>query len=196
VTLAAHPAAGSQNEDKLASGKPEIVLSGIEVGFRPMGSHLPKGMPLAKIFKLYGKPASQEDAVVPDGAGGTRFYRWQWPGLKMSVATYFYYRGGTEPKNTAESRVAYVDMWGDAPKGMLGTTGRGLALGCTLKQQKAIYGDRYQVPYVEKDGTSHVEMKWEDGTFLMIDYGPNGRSNHIRLTARERWKKQGLGNRE
>ena len=187
---AAANAAGLPDKDQLATGKPETTLSGIATGIRPKGTRLPNGTSISKIFKLYGTPASKEDAVVPDGAGGTRIYKWQWPGLKMSVATYFTYRKLIDPHSLrgglTESGVAYIDMWGDAPKGLLGTTGRGLALGCTLEQQKAIYGNHYQVPYVEKDGTTHIEMEWDDGTFLMIDYAPIGRSNHIRLTARDR----------
>lgn len=181
---------GLPEKDKHAAGKPETLLSGIETGIRRVGTRLPLGTKLSKIIELYGAPTSKEDAVVPDGAGGTRFYIWQWPGLKMSVATYFTYRKSIHPRSwrggMIESRVAYIDVWGDAPKGLWGTTGRGLALGCTLEQQKAIYGDTYSIPYAEKEGITYVEIRWEDGTFLMIDYGPNGRSNHIRLSARER----------
>lgn len=188
--LSTAPAAALPDKDQLATGKPETMLSGVSPGIRPKSTHLPNGTSLSKIIKLYGPPTSKEDAVVPDGAGGTRFYKWQWSGLKMSVATYFTYRKLITPHSLrggmTESGVAYIDIWGDAPKGSLGTTGRGLALGCTMEQQKAIYGDHYQVLYVERDGTTHVQMEWDDGTFLMIDYGPNGRSNHIRLSARDR----------
>jgi hypothetical protein len=82
-------------------------------------------------------------------------------------------------------RPAYIDVWGDAPRGALGVTGRGLQLGDTLERQKAIYGDRYSLPYAEK-GTTSVQMDWEDGTELTVDYGPDGHSNHIRLTCREK----------
>jgi hypothetical protein len=193
-------AAGFPDKDKLATGKPERKLSGIKVGIRPLGTKLPKGTPISRIIQLYGPPTSQEDAVVPDGAGGTRFYRWEWPGLKMSVATYFFYckyaeAMGANSQNACnqaaqpvmiESAPAYIDVWGDAPKGVLGTTGRGLALGSTLEQLKAIYGDRYSIPYVEKDGTAHLSVQWADGTELTVDYGPDGRSNHIRLACAER----------
>ncbi len=183
-------AGGLPGKDQLATGRPETRLSGIETGIRPAGTRLSLGTKLSKIIKLYGPPTSKEDAVVPDGAGGTRFYIWQWPGLKMSVATYFTYRKLVHPRSwrggMIESRVAYIDVWGDAPRGLLGTTGRGLALGCTLEQQKAIYGESYSIPYTDKNGTTYVEMQWEDGTFLTVDYGPSGRSNHIRLTTRER----------
>jgi hypothetical protein len=104
----------------------------------------------------------------------------------MNVATYFFYRGGTGPVNMVESRVAYIDVWGDAPKGALGKTGRGLALGSTLAQQKAVYGDRYSVMYPAKGESSSVQIEWADGAFLMIDYGPSGHSDHMRLTSRER----------
>ena len=181
---------GLPEKDHLAVGRAETRLSGIETGIRPAGTRLPLGTKLSKIIKLYGPPTSKEDAVVPDGAGGTRFYIWKWPGLKMSVATYFTYRRLIHPQavrgGMIESRVAYVDVWGDAPRGTLGRTGSGLALGCTLEQQKAIYGDSYSISYAEKNGSTYVEVHWGDGTTLMIDYGPNGRSNHLRLTARER----------
>jgi hypothetical protein len=181
----AQAAAGYPDKDKLATGTPETKLSGITVGIRPEGTQLPNGTPISEIIRLYGPPTSKEDAVVPDGAGGTRFYKWEWPGLRMSVATYFYYSGG-EQQTMIESHPAYIDVWGDAPRGELGVTGRGLELGATLEQQKALYGDRYSIPYTEKDGTKHVSVEWEDGTFLTIDYGPNGHSNHIRLACREK----------
>ncbi len=178
-------AAGYPDQDKLATGTPETILSGITVGIRPEGTELPEGTPVSEIIKLYGPPTSKEDAVVPDGMGGTRFYKWEWPGLRMSVATYFYY-GGDAKQPMVESHPAYIDVWGDAPRGALGVTGRGLELGTTLERQKVIYGDRYSIPYTEKDGTKHVQMEWEDGTELMTDYGPDGHINHIRLSCRER----------
>lgn len=178
-------AAGFPDNGQLAECRPERTLSGIRVGIRPLGTRLPQGTPISEIVKLYGPPASKEDAVVPDGAGGTRFYRWEWPGLKMSVATYFYYLGDHQ-QNFVESGPAYIDVWGDGPKGRIGSTGRGLALGSTLREQIAVYGNRYSIPHTEKDGSTHVETHWSNGAFLMIDYGPNGRSNHIRLTCREK----------
>jgi hypothetical protein len=181
---ASQAAAGYPDKDKLATGTPETKLSGITVGIQPLGTQLPNGTPISEIIKLYGPTTSQEDAVVPDGAGGTRFYKWEWPGLRMSVATYFYYVGG-EQRTMVESHPAYIDVWGDAPKGELGVTGRGLQLGATLEQQKALYGDRYTLLYAEK-GTTSVQLDWEDGTELMIDYGSTGHSNHIRLTCREK----------
>lgn len=177
-------AAAYPDKDKLATGTPETILSGIIVGIQPVGTELPNGTPISEIIKQYGPPTSQEDAVVPDGAGGTRFYKWEWPGLRMSVATYFYYVGA-EQKTMVESHPAYIDVWGDTPRGKLGVTGRGLHLGATLEQQKALYGDRYTLLYAEK-GTTSVQMDWEDGTELTIDYGSNGHSNHIRLSCREK----------
>jgi hypothetical protein len=183
LLIAAGPAAAGYPGQDLATGTPENKLSGITVGIRPEGTQLPNGTPISEIIQLYGPPTSKEDAVVPDGAGGTRFYKWEWPGLRMSVATYFYYTGGAQ--TMVESHPAYIDVWGDAPRGELGVTGRGLQLGATLAQQKAIYGDHYSLPYAEK-GTTSVQMDWEDGTELTIDYGPNGHSNHIRLSCREK----------
>ena len=183
--IAAVPAAaGYPDKEKLATGTLETKLSGITVGIRPEGTQLPNGTPISEIIQLYGPPTSKEDAVVPDGAGGTRFYKWEWPGLRMSVATYFYYIGG-EQRTMVESHPAYIDVWGDAPRGVLGVTGRGLQLGATLEQQKALYGGRYTLLYAEK-GTTSVQMDWEDGTELTIDYGSNGHSNHIRLSCREK----------
>ncbi len=138
-------------------------------------------MSIQEVIKLYGPPTSKEDSVVPDGAGGTRFYVWQWPGLRMSVATLFYYLDAQH--TISESTVDYVDVWGDSPQRAIGATGRGFMLGSMLQQQKAIYGDRYSISYTAKDGTKYVLVEWEDGTELTIDYGPNGHSNHIRLAS-------------
>jgi hypothetical protein len=176
--LAGPAAAGYPDKDQLATGKPERTLSGIEVG-------VDLGMSIAEVIQLYGPPASKEDAVVPDGIGGTRFYKWEWPGLRMSVATMFFYKH--DEKNWeakpvfVESRADYIDVWGKAPKGVLGITGRGLALGSTLSDLKALYGEHYSIPYTEKDGSSHALVQWADGTELTVDYGPDGRCNHIRV---------------
>ncbi len=146
--IAAGPAAAGYPGQVMATGTPENKLSGITVGIQPQGTQLPNGTPISEIIRLYGPPTSREDSVVPDGAGGTRFYKWEWPGLRMSVATYFYYIGG-EQQTMVESHPAYIDVWGDAPRGVLGVTGRGLRLGATLERQKALYGDHYSLPYAE-----------------------------------------------
>lgn len=168
--------AGLQGIDLPATGKPEQTLSGIAVGIHAAG------MSLDQFIDLFGPPTSKEDSVVPDGAGGTRFYKWDWPGMRMSVATQFFYRDDTH-KSISQSGVDYVDVWSDSPRGELGTTGRGFEIGSTLERQEALYGDHYSIPYTEKDGTQHVSVKWEDGTELTIDYGPSGHSNHIRLAS-------------
>ncbi len=160
------------------------MLSGIRVGiFSP-------GETIAAVIAQYGQPTSKEDAVVPDGAGGTRFYTWLFPGLKMSVATYFGYKTeqiqGRDQLVMTESSVAYVDVWGSAPRDRLGVTGRGLALGETLARQETLYGDRYKTAYAPPDGSQSIEIWWQDGTCLTIDYGPDGRSNHIRLASADR----------
>jgi len=170
-------------KNSVAAGPAERIMSAIHVDMR-------NGDRIRQVIRRLGEPASTEDAVVPDGAGGTRFYTWQFSGLKMSAATFFYYRQRRllwlHWRSIRESRVAYADVWGDAPQGTLGMTGRGLALGSTLEQQKSIYGERYTVRFSDpKTGIVYVEIWWDDNTCLMVDYGPDGRSHHLRLTSKD-----------
>ncbi|MGB8259212.1 MAG: hypothetical protein WCE75_02625 [Terracidiphilus sp.] len=175
LSLAAAAQTGSA-PSPLAAGSPERRLSGIRTGvFFP-------GERVGSVLRRLGKPTEQEDAVVPDGAGGTRFYRWQWPGLRLSVATYFYFGR----RGRVESRVAWVDVWGEAPRGAIGVTGRGLALGDTLDRQLFLYGAAYATPLPNEDAARTAEYRWRDGSFLTLDYGPDGRIRHIRLAGRER----------
>lgn len=184
VAGSCHNALAQPDETSFGSGSPEQMLSGIRVGvFRP-------GETIASVIKRYGHPTTKDDTVVSDGAEGTRLYTWQFPGLKMSVATYFSHLPEStlwrKRKITTESRVAYVDVWGSAPRDRIGTTGRGLALGETLARQKVLYGDRFKALNAASDGSQSVEIWWQDGTCLTIDYGANGRSNHFRLASSER----------
>lgn len=76
-----------------------------------------------------------------------------------------------------------VDVWGSAPNDGLGKSGRGLTLGSTLQQQKALYGDRFFVSSTDKGKVKSVLLEWHDGTQLVIDYNSNGRISHMQLSA-------------
>lgn len=172
-TLADHLEGNQQ-----ALGEPEHLLSGIDV----------RNSTIAEIIKIYGEPTSKRDIPaegVRDGVGGERNYIWESNGLKFGVWTGYH--------NEKESGINSVDVWGNAAKGVLGMTGRGLSLGSTIQQQKTIYGDRFFVSSTfgkmlpsgpDPRGTvKSVLLEWRDGTQMVIDYDSNGHISHMQLSA-------------
>jgi hypothetical protein len=174
VPVAADHLEGKQQ----AIGKQERILSGIDI----------YKTTIAEVIKMYGKPASRRDLPVKgvkDGVGGYRDYIWEFNGLRLLAATGYH--------NDKESGVYSVDVWGAAPQGDLGKTAHGLALGSTLEQQKALYGDRFFVSSTygkklpsgpdTKGKVKSVLLQWRDGTQLVIDYDSKGRVSHMQLSA-------------
>jgi len=151
-----------------ATGAPEHVLCGIDV----------YKTAVTEVIKAYGEPTEKRDipAVgLKDGVGGERNYTWVKVGLRLAVWTGYH--------NDHESSVYGVDVWGPAPQGELGKSGRGLALGSTLQQQKAICGDRFFVSSRDKGKVKSVLLEWRDGTQLVADYDPDGHISHMQLSA-------------
>jgi hypothetical protein len=167
--LAAVPMTADHLEGKQqALGKPEHMLSGIDV----------YKTTIAEVIKMYGEPTSKRDIPaegVKDGVGGTRDYIWERKGLRLLAGTGYH--------NEHESEVYNVDVWGSAPEGELGKSGRGLTLGSTLQHQKAVYGDRFFNSSGDTKYVSSVLIEWHDGTQMVIDYDVKGRIFHMQLSA-------------
>lgn len=163
------PMAADHLEGKLqALGKPEHMLSGIDV----------YKTTIAEVIKIYGEPTGKRDVPaegVKDGVGGERNYTWEKKGLRLAVWTGYH--------NDRESGVYSVDAWGATSNDGLGKSARGLTLGSTLQQQKALYGDRFFVSSKDKDKVKSVLLEWRDGTQLAVDYDSNGRISHMQLSA-------------
>jgi len=163
------PTAADHLEGKLqAVGKPEHMLSGIDV----------YKTTIAEVIKIYGEPTSKRDLPaegVKDGVGGQRNYTWEKKGLRLAAWTWYH--------NDHESAVDGVDVWGPGPYEKLGETGRGLRLGATLQQQKALYGNHFFVSSRDKGRVKSVLLEWRDGTQLVVDYDPDGHISHMQLSA-------------
>jgi hypothetical protein len=163
------PTAADHLEGKLqALGKPEHMLCAIDV----------YKTTVAEVIKSYGEPTRKRDVPaegVKDGIGGERNYTWEDHGLRFAVWTGYH--------NERESRIYSVDVWGAATNGELGKTGRGLALGSTLQQQKALYETRFFVSSKDKARVKSVLLEWQDGTQLVVDYDSCGHISHMQLSA-------------
>jgi hypothetical protein len=171
----ATPMAADHLEGKQqAPGKPEHMLSGIDV----------YKTTIAEVIKMYGEPTSKRDIPaegVKKGVGGERNYIWERNGLRLGAWTYYH--------DDQEAGVNGVDVWGTAPNEGLGKSGRGLALGSTPQEQKALYGDRFFVSSTygkmlpsgpdPKGKVKSVLLEWHDGTQMVIDYDSNGRISHM-----------------
>ncbi len=163
------PMVADHLEGKLrAPGQPEHMLSGIDV----------YKTTIAEIIKIYGEPTSRRDVPaegVKDGVGGERNYTWEKNGLRLAVWTGYH--------DDYESGVYSVDVWGVTPNDGLGKSSRGLTLGATLRQQKALYGDHFFVSSRDRDRVKSVLIEWRDGTQLVVDYDSDGRISHMQLSA-------------
>jgi hypothetical protein len=161
-----------------ALGRPEHMLSGIDV----------YKTTIAEVIKKYSEPTSKRNTPaegVKDGVGGYRDYIWEIRGLRLLAGTGYH--------NDHESGVYSVDVWGTSPNEELGKSGRGLTLGSTLQQQKALYGDRFFISSTygkmlpsgpdPKGKVKSVLLEWHDGTQMVIDYDSNGRISHMQLSA-------------
>jgi RHS repeat-associated protein len=110
------------------------VLSGIEVNETT----------IPQVIARYGEPSSfreisskEEGETGPPGSGD-REYNWVKGGVRMEVVTEFYTSRKTH--KVIESAVSSVAVWGRAPAGAIGTTGRGLSLGDMVAKARRIYG--------------------------------------------------------
>ena len=178
VLLKVEPVSADHLEGKqLATGVAEHRLSGVDV-YRTT---------IAEVIKMYGEPTSKRDLSEEVGHGTGKWYSYAWEkeGIKLVAWAH---------DETEHGTVVYgVDMWGSAPNERLGKTGRGLTLGSTLQQQKALYGDRFFVSSTygkmlpsgpdPKSKIKSVLLEWHDGTQMVVDYDLNGHISHMQLMA-------------
>ncbi len=161
VCLAIPPAAMADHlpENKLARGRADTVLSGVDVYKTPM----------TKAIAELGKPAKVTD--VPSWG---RDYDWQREGTRLQLGTW---------NDKGDESVPYsAEVWGAKPAGSIGITGRGLKLGDTLADVRRIYGGRF-IKAKHNDGTFHLTIQWEDETTLDLDFDKTGHINHMQLEA-------------
>lgn len=151
---------------KIALGKPEHVLAGVNVYDDTIGA----------VIKRLGKPdhfSATTNADYPPGSG-ERSYEWDRDGVRLRVSTEF--RTDAATKKVIESAPMLVDVWGEQP-GNFGSTGRGLQLCADFATIQKIYGSHFQTdPHA-------VTLQWKDETTLVIDLNKDNRIVHMQLLA-------------
>ena len=140
-----------------AAGKPETVLSGIDVCSTPMW----------KVYDRLGVPQRTEHPrIQPE-------YIWERGRVRL-IASEYYYLDGLVPN--------WVEVSGKAPVGDIGKTGRGLALGATLSDVRRIYGGNFPVDVYR--GVRQVVIEWEKSSeVLYITLDKKDRVVGIKLQA-------------
>ncbi len=142
----------------------EEMLSGVKV----------YGTPIQSVISALGRPAYV--CKIPEDdlpSAGVNVYRWLIGTVQMEVSTHY----RTADGRIVESDVYAVDVWGPEPKGEIGTTGAGVAVGGTLANLKRAYGASF------KYDPSQTTIKWEDGTQLLVEFDSKGRIFHMQLMA-------------
>ena len=114
VSLANTSAQNDLAASKLAPGKDDLVLAGVEVYKTSIDT----------VLRRLGKPA-QIRQNPPAGAGGERFYVWRKPNIVVKVDTGF----ADKPIFKGGLREIPSSVTVDGTDGTLGSTGRGLRLG-------------------------------------------------------------------
>lgn len=144
---------------KYARGKPDTILSGIDVCHTPM----------ATVFKKFGKPD-----LANHPKNRTTEYVWHRDGTKLLVAG---------PPSADSDVPPIVEVWGERPADGIGRTGRGLALGADLKDIRRIYGQHF--PVLAYRGAHWVSVLWKGQGNAGLDFrlGGNGRVDHIEIQA-------------
>lgn len=151
-------------ENKLARGRADTVLSGVDIYKTPM----------TKAIVKLGKPAKVTDVPSTPDEGGGRSYEWQRGDTRLELFTW---------NDKGDESVPYsAEVWGKKPAGNIGTTGRGLHLGDRLADVRRIYGGRF-IKTKHKDGSFHLTIQWEDETTLDLDFDKTGYINHMHLMA-------------
>ena len=148
LAVFACPASGQQVNVvhvEFARGKPDTMLSGIDVCNTPMW----------KVFEKLGHPDRT------DHPRNQPAFTWERPGVKLVVSEYTFL-DGLVPN--------FVQVSGRVPVGEIGRTGRGLALGATLNDIRRIYGGQFPVDVYR--GVRRVSVLWEnssDALYITLD---------------------------
>lgn len=151
---------------KLARGKEEVVLAGVQV----------YKTPITKIVQKLGKPSEERElSAETRDAVGERLYVWKKKSVTVQVQTMF----SDKPtfKSGLRETPSYVTV--DGTDGELGRTGRGLRLGDPYRTIAQVYGNRY----VRKG--RHITIQWETTTTLKVAWNERGVINHIELLGPE-----------
>ncbi len=134
----------------LARGRPETKLAGIDL----------RRVKLAEITKLYGPP--------------TRVKAWEQDNPKFSNSyDYYWNRRGIELKVVVErvsgnEFITYLDGKGPKTWRKIGTTGKGVRLGDSLRDLKRIYGGRFHLRNIPKFKIHDVMFQWRREEYSLV----------------------------
>jgi hypothetical protein len=144
-------------EELLASGKPEIALAGINL----------KTTKFKDVIRMYGQPTRKKQ--VGNDASWTG-YIWELPGAKLEVGVI---------QDKAGPKIYDIYVEGTA-RGKVGSTGRGLKFGDSIKTIKSIYGSRFELSNLGKESpkereeftgvtvaNKRVTMQWKKEDFTL-----------------------------
>jgi hypothetical protein len=148
---------------KLARGKDELVLAGIEVHKTSIDT----------VLRKLGKP-TQKRQDPPAAVEGERFYVWRKPNVTVEVATGF----AEKPIFKGGLREIPSSVTVDGTDGILGRTGRG-RLGAPYSTVARIYGTQY----VTK--CRQITLEWKTGTTLEVRWNQKGLIDHIEVIGPE-----------
>lgn len=158
-------AADHVREHILAHGRPDTVLCGIDVYHSTV----------AQAISKLGKPqrATKLPNTPPGWGGGV--YEWEKNGVRVRITAW---------RHAMSSTVYSVEAWGTRPAGILGRTGRGLALGGSLQEVVSIFGGRFWVnSRYEGGGPRSLLIQWQDGTTITVSFDRSGKIDYLYLLA-------------
>ena len=158
------------------SGKPEHVLSGIDISGK-----------IEQVIGKYGKPDEVRNVTAegaPEGSG-ERNYIWKKGPTTTSVTTGHHVDATGEQ---VESETYEIEVTGSSAEGEIGKTGAGLSLGDTRNKADKIYGVLFHESQIYKSPLrgNHVPVlviEWHNGARLCIALDERDRINFIALMA-------------
>lgn len=153
----------ADHSEIIASGKPEHVLASINV----YKTRLPEAA------QRLGKPASTRDEPVEDAPRAiSRDYIWRSDDCVLTAGTYIL--------DGKDGILYFVSVAGCSRAPKQWRTGRGLQLGMTIPEVRAMYGPRFSGD-AKRDGSINYEFR--DGTTLTVDFGSDQKVRAIKLIA-------------
>ncbi len=161
VALAAPLAA--DHSDIIAFGEPEQVLAGINV----YKTRLPEAE------RRLGRPDSTRDEPVENAPRAiSRDYIWRSDDCVLTAGTYIV--------DGKDGVLYFVSAAGSTRAPKQWRTGRGLQLGMTVHQVKALYGSHF---YGKAGPDGSIDYEFRDGTTLTVEFDSDQKVRAIRLIA-------------
>ncbi len=190
LAVAAACRADHPDKNHRPTGRPETSLSGVYINTRAGHSIRDEAgiyvEPIANVLRVLGKPTK----VVRNNKCEST-YQWVSGAVRIEVGTGCVFQK-VAGRDLLRTHGAYsVEVWGTAPVGKIGVTGKGLALGNPWSKVKRLYGTRCECgTYSSGTGSQkthgftyaqYAQYQWGDKVELDIDADAQGRVVHILL---------------